>query len=228
MHHTGNMCRNSIGMKLASENIMRPFIFAPACCTKGLLPMFWPVCQSPQVMEGGRNVCLQACERWLSTSPFNWALLTLYSTHLSFATHERPLPPQCLLFVQSCLVSFQNADTKRSSDLIPLRLHCKTQFPPRLKVFWGILILAAPVLRTTHTTNTLTHTDRSPTQIMGFASRFPSVLLVAHIGTWSASRVWQRVTVSHSATRFTGLLLTSRPIAVDAFGKNKIFHSDQE
>lgn len=73
-----------------------------------------------------------------------------------------------------------------------------------------------------HPHNKHTYTYRQiPNSNYGLGISFPSVLLVAHIGTWSASRVWQRVTVSHSATRFTGLLLTSRPIAVDAFEKIK-------
>lgn len=47
---------------------------------------------------------------------------------------------------------------------------------------------------------------------LGFPS--PPVLLVAHMQTFSASRVWQRVTVSHSPTRFTDFLLSPRSSAV--------------
>lgn len=42
----------------------------------------------------------------------------------------------------------------------------------------------------------------------------PPVLLVTHMQTSSASRVWQRVAVSHSPTRFTDFLLTPWSSAV--------------
>lgn len=105
---------------------------------------------------------------------------------------------------QDVSVSFQDAATHSYSD----NFTCLTEDITFAPLRFDDVAANFGFTKTGHlpcTKNTHTHTDSNSNYGLGISAPNP-VLLVAHMQSSGASRVWQSVAVSHSPTKFTDFL----------------------